>query len=345
MKQSVLVVGHADADGHLITEQVRRNLASIERFEVKAVVDPERTKNHKVWLNLESLTEIEDADIVFFVDLMFSPNSFTEEAAALTNFVGDYSKKKFFLVDHHPLPLRLLTPAENLRVLYRPEVFECTLGPRSDMMVVAALCEKQASWVADIRLPTHDTIAVGMRRAAAIGGDLPGESLLALLRADCWDGISMLGRDDREFHWLPRGRRSPTRPPSETLKRLSKTAEEVLGQTHQGGQPPAAITEWKEKMSYDIAKSVYVSEGDRRQRVKKKNAVNGRDLEAIVTTLEVAALSLSPENDSTFTREQLIAEAHSMCGEEIALQDVDIKIVLNKHSFLRSAGEGKLCIR
>ena len=339
MKQSVLVVGHADADGHLIAEQVRRNLASIERFEVRAVVDPERTMNHKAWLKLEDITEIEDADIVFFVDLMFSPNSFAEEAKALTNFVGDYSKKKFFLVDHHPLPLRLLAPAENLRVLYRPDVFECTLGPRSDMMVVAALCEKQGSWVADIREPIHDTIEVGMRRAAAIGGDLPGESLLALLRANCWAGISMLGRDDREFHRLPRGRRSPTRPPSEILKKLSKAAEEILG-----GQPPAAITEWEEEMSYDIGEGVYVSEGDHRQRVKKE-AVNGRDLEAIVTTLEVAALSLSPENDSTFTREQLIAEAHSLCGDAIALQDEDIKIVLNKHSFLRRTGKGKLCIK
>ena len=339
MKQSVLVVGHADADGHLIAEQARRNLASIESFEVRAVVDPGRTKDHKVWLNLERLTEIEDADIVFFVDLMFSPNSFAEEAEALKNFVGDYSKKRFFLVDHHPLPLRLLASAENLRVLYRPDVFECTIGPRSDMMIVAALCEKQGSWVADIREPAHDTIEIGMRRAAAIGGDLPGERLLALLRADCWAGISMLGRDDREHHRLPRGRRSPTRPPSEVLARLCKAAEELLG-----GQPPSAITEWEEEMSYDIGEVVYVSKGDRRQRVKKET-INGRDLEAIVTTLEVAALSLSPESDSTFTRDQLIAEAHNLCGDSVTLQDEDIKIVLKKHGFVRRAGKGKLCIR
>ena len=339
MKQSVLVIGHADADGYLITEQVRRNLSSINRFDVRGLVDPERTRNHKVWLNLESLTEIEDADLVFFVDLMFSPNSFTEEAEALTNFVGDYSKKKFFLVDHHPLPLRLLASAENLRVLYRPDVFECALGPRSDMMVVAAIYEKQRSWVADIRSPVHDTMEVGMRRAAAIGGDLPGESLLALLRADCWAGIAMLGREDREFHSLPRGRRSPTRPPSEILKRLCKAAEEILG-----GQPQTAITEWEEEMPYDIGEVVYESGGNRRQRVKKE-AVNGRDLEAIVTTLEVAALSLSPKDDSTFTQDQLIAEARSLCGDAIALQEEDIKIVLTKHNFIKKAGKGKLRIK
>ena len=210
MRKSVLVVGHADADGHLITEQIRRNLAGIGGFEVRALVDPERTRDHRVWLKLENITEIEDADIVFFVDLMFSPNSFAEEAKALTNFIGDYSRKQFFLIDHHHLPLRLLTSAENLRVLYRPDVFECTLGPRSDMMVVAALCENQGPSVADIREPIHNTLEIGMRRAAAIGGGLPGENLLALLKENCWAGIAMLGRDNREFHRLRRGRRPPT---------------------------------------------------------------------------------------------------------------------------------------
>ncbi len=73
MRHSVLVVGHADADGHIITEQVRRNLALIDTFDVKTVVDPLRTKDHKAWMKLETLTEIDDSDIVFFVDMMFAP--------------------------------------------------------------------------------------------------------------------------------------------------------------------------------------------------------------------------------------------------------------------------------
>jgi single-stranded DNA-specific DHH superfamily exonuclease len=141
MKQSVLVVGHADADGHLITEQVRRNLARIDRFNVETVVDPVRTKDHKAWTKLDDITEIEDADIVFFVDLMFAPSTFDEEARSLVEFVNDRREKQFFLIDHHPLPLRRLAAADNLRVLYRPDVFECAVGPRSGMMVVAALCE------------------------------------------------------------------------------------------------------------------------------------------------------------------------------------------------------------
>src|SRR5260221_9410954 len=151
MRRRVLVVGHADADGHLIAEQVRRNLALIEGFDVKAVVDPARTKDHKSWMKLDAISEIAEADLVFFVDLMFAPASFAEEASALVDFVTARPKKHFFLIDHHPLPLRRLGMADNLRVIYRPDVFECAVGPRSGMMVVAALCEKQHAMVADMR--------------------------------------------------------------------------------------------------------------------------------------------------------------------------------------------------
>jgi hypothetical protein len=127
----VLVIGHADADGHLIAEQVRRNLASVESFAVKVVVDPQRTQGHRSWLKLDAFPEIASADYVFFVDLMFAPDSYTEEAAALTRFASAWPDKRFFLIDHHPLPLRLLQAAPNLRVAYRPDVCECAIGPRS----------------------------------------------------------------------------------------------------------------------------------------------------------------------------------------------------------------------
>src|SRR5665213_3473869 len=127
MTKSVVVVGHADADGHLITEQVRRNLASVKNFDVSAVVDPVRTKDHRAWLALDLLSEVDNADYVFFVDLMFAPASFTEEAKALVQFVNDRPEKQFFLIDHHPLPLRRLENAKNLHVAYRPEVFDCEI--------------------------------------------------------------------------------------------------------------------------------------------------------------------------------------------------------------------------
>ena len=69
MSHRFLVIGHADADGYIIAEQTRRNLAQVKSFDVDVVVDPRRTNDHKTWLKLDKLNEIERADYVFFVDL------------------------------------------------------------------------------------------------------------------------------------------------------------------------------------------------------------------------------------------------------------------------------------
>lgn len=329
MTHNVVVIGHADADGHLITEQVRRNLSRIKGFKVKTVVDPQRTRDHKAWLHLDAFPEVKAADMVFFVDLMFAPASFAQESQALVDFVGHYTDKRFFLFDHHPLPLRRLESARNLRVIYRPEVFDCTLGPRSGMMVVAALCEKQRQQVADVTTDEHEIIAEGMRRAAALGGTLPGEKLLALLRANHWDVLVELGEEAREQHRLPRGRR-PAGKHSPLLRKLDRTASELL----RTGTKPGS-----KAMSYDldVSSQRYSYESGRRARETNKVA-SGRDLEAIVTLLEVAALSLTTEEGATFTRDRLIAEARDIGGPEIDLRDEDIDIVLTKQSFLIKVG-------
>jgi hypothetical protein len=338
MTHSVLVVGHADADGHIIAEQVRRNLSLIENFDVRVVVDPARTRDHKSWLRLDEITEIEDADIIFFVDLMFAPASFAEEATALVDFVSKHRKKKFFLFDHHPLPLRRLEAAPNLRVIYRPEVFECAIGPRSGMMVVAALCEKQFSQVEDIALPEHRILAEGMRRAAALGGQLPGEKLLALLRADCWSSFVELAEDARENHWLPHGRRPASQKQSATLEKLDRTATELL----EGPRRRIGVGQksGRTKMSYDMdaVHRTYSYEGELR-RPRTNRTPLSRDLETIVTLLEVAALSLTTEEGATFTRERLIKEAREIGGPEIELRDEDIDIVLVKQGFLVKMGK------
>ncbi|TAJ87896.1 MAG: hypothetical protein EPO10_08565 [Reyranella sp.] len=331
MTQDVVIIGHADADGHLITEQVRRNLARIDRFKVTAIVDPSRTRDHKAWLNLDAFPEVLKADIVFFVDLMFAPASFAQESQALVDFVGRYPEKKFFLFDHHPLPLRRLEAARNLRVIYRPDVFECAIGPRSGMMVVAALCEKQRRQVADITTERHELIAEGMRRAAALGGNLPGEKLLALLRADHWRDFVELAQEAREEHRLPRGRR-PAGKQSPVLDKLERTASKLLGTTT--GAKLGSTT-----MSYDFDVTIerYSYESGRRQSTTNKVS-SGRDLEAIITLLEVAALSLTTEEGATFSREHLIREAREIGGPEIDLRDEDIDIVLQKQGFLARVG-------
>lgn len=338
MKHQVLVIGHADADGHLIAEQVRRNLAQIESFNVGVLVDPSLTKDHKAWTHLDEIDEISTAEYVFFVDLMFGPMSYIEEARALTEFAQDHPEKRFFLIDHHPLPLRRLSAADNLRVLYRPDVLECAIGPRSGMMVVAALCERQDDEVADIKEPVHETIAVGVRRAAALGGPLPGEKLLALLKADRWDELLQLGADDPKHHYLPRGRRPAARPQPKTLQELDKTAADLLAH---GARTNRKLKQSRgTDMAYDMdIGEQQLSYDSGRRSLQRNTSASPKDLGVIVTLLEVAALSLTTEPGATFSLEQLMREAQSIGGKDLVLEERDVKIVLQKATFLRKFGK------
>ena len=346
MRRQVLIIGHADADGHLIVEQTRRNLALLPCFDVTTIVDPARTKDHKVWHKLREFPQIEAADIVFFVDMMFSPVSFAAEAQALVDFVQSHHHKRFFLIDHHPIPFRRMGRATNLRAAYRPEVFECTFGPRSGLMVVAALCEKQGSQVSDIKKPEHELLAIGVRRAAALGGPLPGEKLLALMHADRWDALSELGRDSREFHRLPRGLRPAKDRWSDTLLELNEIAALLLTEVNGYESRSPSVTKTGETaMPYDVdALQNFDIGSERFQRgvslgEQRSNApTDPHDLESIVTLLEVAALSLTAEPDAAFTYNELLREAQELCGDELEIDERDVKIVLGKASFLRKSG-------
>jgi hypothetical protein len=326
----VLVVSHADADGHVIAEQVRRNLEAVPSFRVTTVVDPVRTKDHRTWTKLDAITEIEVSEIVFFVDLMFAPSDFATEADALVQFVSARPTKQFFLLDHHPLPLRLLSRARNLRPVYRPDVVDCTLGPPTWMMIIAALLEKQETRARKIKKPVHDVLAKGMQRAAAPGGPLVGEKLMALLHFDRWAEIEELGRDDAAKHPLPRGRRPSDAPISKVLAKLDQLASDLIlslkNPTRGPGksQPPA-----RSPMSYDLE---VAEQGIRAPAI---TPAGPRDLEAIVMLLELGAIYLTQGPDSTFTTEELLAEARRIGGDEIVLDEKDVRIVLGKAGFLR----------
>lgn len=71
------------------------------------------------------------------------------------------------------------------------------------------------------------------------------------------------------------------------------------------------------------------------------------DLEAIVTLLELAAICLTPYPGAPFTKQQLIAKAREMGGDDIQLEEADIKIVLGKPGFLKKSteGPGLICMK
>jgi hypothetical protein len=265
--------------------------------------------------------------------MMFSPKYFADEAHALVGFVRSYPEKRFFLVDHHPLPLGRLAPADNLRVIYRPDVSRCVFGPESGMMVVAALCERQFDEVIDLKTPAHEVLAVGVRRAAALGSPLAGAKLLALLRADEWEGLFKLGAEDHRFHYLPRGRRPAGEPQSDMLRQLDETATHLLEhpteQAHPGRTTMAYdIDVGRQELSYDAG----------RPQLLRNVPRSPKDLGVIVTLLELAALSLTTGPGATFTLNELIREAQEYAGEVIKLEERDIRIVLNKKSFLEKVG-------
>lgn len=63
-----------------------------------------------------------------------------------------------------------------------------------------------------------------------------------------------------------------------------------------------------------------------------------RDLEVIMTVLELAAISLTEDPDSSFTMEQLLEKARELAGSAVRIDQNDIKIVLEKAGFLKKDG-------
>lgn len=79
--------------------------------------------------------------------------------------------------------------------------------------------------------------------------------------------------------------------------------------------------------------------------VHSKPAVNSRDLEAIVSLLEIGALSLTPVAGREFTREELIAEAQKIAGPDFDLHEVDCDIVLTGMGYMLRKKSGKYSVR
>jgi hypothetical protein len=93
-------------------------------------------------------------------------------------------------------------------------------------------------------------------------------------------------------------------------------------------------------MSYDIETAI-----DALPPTPNIVTADRRDLEAIVTLLELAAVYLTPTPDATFTVEELLIEAHRLGGDEVRIEVDDVKIVLGKAGFLKKLKGGLLCLK
>ena len=87
-------------------------------------------------------------------------------------------------------------------------------------------------------------------------------------------------------------------------------------------------------MPYDIEAERYMMAS--REPKRYENAPKPTsDLEALVTLLEMAALSLTTDPDTTFSLDDLTDEARKIAGESIEIDGRDVQIVLQKASFLQ----------
>lgn len=221
--RGVLIVGHADADGHLAAEQSRRNSLNMGARQCEVFVDPKLTAGHRMWRNHLSDIPSDSADVVIFVDIMFRPDDPLDSVAALVELSHESPEKLFIVIDHHPI-LGLLELPPNLGIWFTPAVYTCCFGAPSWLMVVAAICDHDEQPVASMIDSTMRSRALGIRRAVA-DTDLAGEKLLRLLASDRWDLLEALAEEPLDVHKRVRGRRLRQQPRSIGLEQARAAVE------------------------------------------------------------------------------------------------------------------------
>ena len=95
-------------------------------------------------------------------------------------------------------------------------------------------------------------------------------------------------------------------------------------------------------MPYDIGLERFSRESEQPHNLQNA-PIPAKDLEALMTLLEVAAISLTTSPEATFALEELVDEARILGGEGIVIDIRDVENVLGKVSFLEKfAGRMRL---
>lgn len=220
--RSVLIVGHADADGHLAAEQSRRNALDMGATACDVLVDPRITAGRHMWRKHLPEIPVNGADTVIFVDLMFQPADPADSAEAIAELARQHADKTFIVIDHHPV-FGLPSLPHNVSLWFTPAVYTCCFGIPGLLMVIASVCDRDEGPVASMIDATTRRRALGMERAAA-DADLAGARLLRLLRDDRWDIIEAVAEEPRDVHRRVRGRRTRKQPDSSGLMRAHAAA-------------------------------------------------------------------------------------------------------------------------
>lgn len=197
---SAIVFGHADADGHLATEQTRDYLVG-RGLNVTTVVSS-KTHNYRFWEKLPEL-DLCEYGLVVFVDIAFSFRDPGDSLARLLEVSDRDNQRQFVAIDHHPL-LQPRDLRKNVELLEVADPYDCCLGmPDPDLMEVAALCDGSPTVVTPT--PQLRRRAVGVKRAAADVKGVAGNGLLGLIRNRQWDFFEALADEDVNMHRSARG--------------------------------------------------------------------------------------------------------------------------------------------
>ncbi len=70
-----------------------------------------------------------------------------------------------------------------------------------------------------------------------------------------------------------------------------------------------------------------------------------RDLEVLVTLLQLAAIELTPSSGTLFTKRQLFDQAMALGGDELGVATSDLAIVLQFSKFLGRGPKGTIFLR
>lgn len=224
MKKRAAIFSHADADGHIIAVQTYRNLLK-DRFHIdRVIVDPKTTKNCKFWETHFQEADFGESNYIFITDIMFDRINLRRSYEALCDRAAEESMRKFIIIDHHPLEMPEKIP-KNVDIIFVENVFECCYGKPSELMYLAAICDKEASKVKEHITDWHLKISKGIKRAVTERKYIAGPILLSLIQDEKWFIFERLADEPCEMHRTMYGHRTSKIMRSPTIKSIRKSKE------------------------------------------------------------------------------------------------------------------------
>lgn len=215
--RNALVFAHSDADGHLAAEQTRRNLLKAGYHVSDVIVHPTLTRSYRFWEQHFQEADFGDNEHVFIVDIMLASRDQATTWGALLTRVRAERDRQFHIIDHHDVQLPASVPS-NLHVTISKSVYECCYGTPSELMLLAAICDRDEEPVRHLLTERHRRLAVGIARAVSERNVLAGAPLLRLLRDECWGVFEQLAEEPAAFHRTFYGNRTAKEPLSPLLQ-------------------------------------------------------------------------------------------------------------------------------